>query len=125
MVMGGDPAIAKAVAVSYCYSESSIGNPPRLMNRNESKATGESKYDFCRMKLKVRVNEIEMLLVVMMVVVLLVPSAFGFAKIPTPLPSGVSSIVVGGNFSLNGKPTYLAQYDHVSGTWYSSFKPEV
>ncbi len=119
--MGGETETA-IEAISCVYREISSENPPKNTKRDESKAMGEPKCDFCRMKLKVRVNE--MLSVVMMVVVL-VPSVFG-TKLPlSPLPSAVSSIVIGGNFSLNGKPTSLAHYDTSSGTWYSSFEPEV
>ncbi len=117
--MGGETVMAKVV--SCVYSELSSDPPKKPMKRDESKAMVEPKYDFCRMNLNVRVNE--MFLVVMMVI-LLVPSVFGFTHRPL-LPSAVSSIVIGGNFSLNGKPTNLAQYDHLSGMWYSSFKSEV
>ncbi len=92
------------------------------MQRNKSKAMVDPKCAYCGMNLNVRVN---VLFLAVIMAILLVPSVLGSTHDQSPLPSAVPSTVIGGNFTLNGKPTNLAQYDHSSGTWYSSLKPEV
>lgn len=37
----------------------------------------------------------------------------------------VSALVIGGNFTLNGKVTNLAQYNTKTHTWYTRFEPQV
>ncbi|CAM9802571.1 unnamed protein product, partial [Scytosiphon promiscuus] len=40
-------------------------------------------------------------------------------------PKAFEALVVGGNFTLNGKSTNVAQYDPVSESWYSRFEPQL
>ncbi|CAM9750655.1 unnamed protein product, partial [Ectocarpus sp. 13 AM-2016] len=40
-------------------------------------------------------------------------------------PKALEALVVGGNFTLNGKSTNVAQYDPVSESWYSRFEPQL
>jgi hypothetical protein len=37
----------------------------------------------------------------------------------------VAALVIGGNFTLNGKVTNLAQYNTGTHTWYTRFEPQV
>ncbi|CAM9779099.1 unnamed protein product, partial [Laminaria digitata] len=37
----------------------------------------------------------------------------------------VGALVIGGNFTLNGKSTNVAQYDPISETWYTRFEPQL
>jgi hypothetical protein len=43
----------------------------------------------------------------------------------TDFPAAVSALVIGGNFTLHGEPTNLAQYDAASHTWYTRFQPQL
>ncbi len=118
MAMGGEAE----TAISCVYREICSENPPKTTKRDEPNAMGGPKCDFCRTTLNVRVNK---MFLVSLIVILLVPSVFGTKLWLSQLPSAVSSIVIGGNFSLNGKPTNLAHFDASSGKWWSGFDSEV